>query len=79
MASFQSPPDEGYSEDPLGVQLSGTSVIRPGFETVPAWVLNMTVEDRARKCSYLPHEDVYLLNHRPRHEHLARSADLQSL
>ncbi len=48
MASYQTPQDEGYSEDPLTVQVSGgggRALIEPDL---PGWVLDMPVATRAR-------------------------------
>lgn len=49
MASYQTPQDEGYSEDPLTMQLSGDG--RRGLmeSAVQEWLSTQPVADRARK------------------------------
>lgn len=49
MASYQTPQDEGYSEDPLTMQLSGDG--RRGLmeSAVQEWLSSQPVVERARK------------------------------
>lgn len=46
--AYQNPQDEGYSEDPLTVQLSSHQAAPSG---VPLWMADLSLEDRTRKSS----------------------------
>lgn len=49
MASYQTPQDEGYSEDPLTMQLSGVGRRVLMESAVQEWLSEQTVAERARK------------------------------
>jgi len=48
MASFQTPQDEGYSEDPLTMQLSGVGRRSVMESAVQQWLSDQPVAERAR-------------------------------
>lgn len=47
MSSYQTPQDEGYSEDPLTTQLSGPL----GRDSMDSLIMQQSVADRTRKSS----------------------------
>jgi hypothetical protein len=49
MASYQTPQDEGYSEDPLTMQLSGVGKRVLMESAVQEWLAEQSVAERARK------------------------------
>lgn len=53
MATYQSPQDEGYSEDPLTLQ-NPSGIARSVLmeRDVPSWLFEMPVPDRARMPSH---------------------------
>jgi hypothetical protein len=53
MASYQTPQDEGYSEDPLTMQLSGATRRTVMEAEVQEWLSDLPVPERARKSTPL--------------------------
>jgi hypothetical protein len=51
MASYQTPQDEGYSEDPLTMQLSGATRRTVMEAEVQEWLSDLPVPERARKST----------------------------
>jgi hypothetical protein len=55
MATYQSPQDEGYSEDPLTLQtpsgVAGSALIE---QDIPSWLSEMPVAERARMLAPRP-------------------------